>query len=127
MGSSSSKGAGGFRVFRVVPEGPGEEAGLEVFFDYVVEVNGIVVESAQQSFATMIKVCSHFCVSSKYHQQGSEGKRVKLTVYNCRTHNLRGMPHTCVHLVYTCLRCSRNPACVGRARIAWSGSEVRLY
>jgi hypothetical protein len=75
MGSGNSKGASGFRVFRVVPGGPAHEAGLEIFFDYVVEVNGIVVDSETQSFAAMIK--------------DEEGKRVKLTVYNCRTQALR--------------------------------------
>ena len=75
MGSGGSKGAAGFRVFRVVAGGPADEAGLEIFFDYVVEVDGTVVESDQQSFSSMIK--------------DKEGKRVKLTVYNCRTQALR--------------------------------------
>lgn len=75
MGSGNSKGAGGFRVFRVVTGGPADQAGLELFFDYVVEVNGVVVESDKQSLALMIK--------------DQEGKRVKLTVYNCRTQALR--------------------------------------
>jgi hypothetical protein len=77
MGSASSKGAGGFRIFSIIPGGPGDVAGLEVFFDFVVEVNGVVVESEKQSFFSMVK--------------DYEGKRVKLTVYNCRTHSLRGM------------------------------------
>ena len=77
MGSSSSKGAGGFRIFSVIPSSPGDVAGLEVFFDFVVEVNGVVVESDKQSFFSMVK--------------DFEGKRVKLTVYNCRSHSLRGM------------------------------------
>jgi C-terminal processing protease CtpA/Prc len=64
MGAGSSKGAGGFRVFRVFPDSPAAEAGLEVFFDYVVEVDGNVVESEQQSFFSMIKVCNDFCVSA---------------------------------------------------------------
>jgi hypothetical protein len=75
MGSGSSKGAGGFRVFRLVPGGPAHEAGLEVFFDFIAEVDGTIVESDQQSFSSMIKE--------------KEGKRVKLTVYNCRTQALR--------------------------------------
>ena len=75
MGSGNSKGAGGFRVFRIVEGGPASEAGLEIFFDFVVEVNGVVVESDKQSLALMIK--------------DQEGKRVKLTVYNCRTQALR--------------------------------------
>lgn len=75
MGSGSSKGFGGFRVFRVVEGGPASEAGLEIFFDFVVEVNGVVIESDKQSLALMIK--------------DQQGKRVKLTVYNCRTQALR--------------------------------------
>ena len=66
MGASSSKGAGGFRVFRVFPDGPAAEAGLEVFFDYVVEVDGNVVESEQQSFFSMIKVCNHVGVNTSF-------------------------------------------------------------
>ena len=57
MGSGPSKNASGFRVFRVSGGSPASEAGLEVFFDYIVEVDGKPIESEQQSFLSMIKVC----------------------------------------------------------------------
>ena len=109
MGSGSSTGAGGFRIFTIVPNSPADVAGLEVFFDFVVEVNGMVVESDKQSFFSMVK--------------DFEGKRVKLTVYNCRSHSLRGMSSSCLQIILIG-RCVCDSPPVGRARPAGFGSQI---
>lgn len=56
MGNSSSGGTGGFRVCRVAPNSPGSVANFEVFFDYIVQVGGTLIESGDQSFSDLIKV-----------------------------------------------------------------------
>lgn len=64
------------RVFRVSPGSPAQEAGLEVFFDFIVEINGAKLDPAsQQVFAEKIKE--------------SENAAAKMTVYNTRAHSTR--------------------------------------
>lgn len=76
MGGSSSHEIGGVRVFKVHPGSPAAEAGLEVFFDFIVEVNGTKIEpSCQQAFAEKI--------------QESENSQAKLLVFNTRAHSTR--------------------------------------
>ncbi|CAE8678612.1 unnamed protein product [Polarella glacialis] len=72
---SSSDEIGGFRIFKVNPGSPASEAGLEVFFDFIIEINGTQMDSDQTVFAKCI--------------QDSEGQRAKLVVYNLRTHTSR--------------------------------------
>jgi len=76
MGGNVSQEVGGVRVFKVIPGSPAAEAGLEVFFDFIIEVNGFKIEpSCQQVFAEKI--------------QESENAQAKLKVFNTRSHNLR--------------------------------------
>lgn len=76
MGGSSSSELGGVRVFKVSPGGPAAEAGLEVYFDFIVEVNGKPMDnSGQQAFAEKIAAC--------------ENQAAKFTVYNTRAHSKR--------------------------------------
>jgi len=76
MGGNASQEVGGVRVFKVNPGSPAAEAGLEVFFDFIVEVNGFKIDqNCQQVFAEKI--------------QESENAQAKLTVYNARAHNTR--------------------------------------
>lgn len=56
MGNGTSKSTAGFRVCHIAAGSPGDAVGLEVFFDYIVEVNGIVIQSREQSFSDLIKV-----------------------------------------------------------------------
>lgn len=76
-GATSSLELGGVRVFKVVPGSPAAEAGLEVFFDFILEVNGSKLDdnSSQQSFAEKIAACENQCA--------------KLTVYNTRSQKER--------------------------------------
>lgn len=66
---------GGFRVFKVNPGSPAFEAGLEVFFDFIVEIAGQRMDSAEKNFFEQI--------------QGSENTKTRLVVYNIRTHSSR--------------------------------------
>ncbi|GIX65513.1 Golgi reassembly-stacking protein 2 [Babesia caballi] len=71
--------SGGLRVHRVYPNGPGEKAGFEVFFDYIVEAdhNGYCDDSDD----TLMRFTSY--VSSKENQE------ITLNVYNARKRSLR--------------------------------------
>jgi len=76
MGASTSQDIGGVRVFKVSPGSPAQEAGLEVFFDFIVEINGAKLDpNSQQVFAQHIKE--------------SENTLAKMIVYNTRMHNTR--------------------------------------
>lgn len=76
MGGSASQEIGGVRVFKVSPGSPAQEAGLEVFFDFILEVNGTKIDpSSQQVFAEKI--------------QESENGQAKMTVFNTRAHSTR--------------------------------------
>lgn len=76
MGGSASQEIGGVRVFKVSPGSPAAEAGLEVFFDFILEVNGSKMDSGyQQSFAQKV--------------QESENGTAKFVVYNSRVHSVR--------------------------------------
>lgn len=74
-GGQSAPEEGGFRIFKVNAGSPAFEAGLEVFFDFIIEINGVKVESDQTSFFEKIKA--------------AENQRTKLVVYNIRTHSYR--------------------------------------
>lgn len=72
MGSGSSSEIGGVRVFKVNRGSPAAEAGLEVFFDFIINVNGTEMDQdGQQSFADKIK--------------GAENGSLTMQVYNVRT------------------------------------------
>lgn len=74
MGSGASSEIGGVRVFKVSPGGPAFEAGLEVFFDFIVAVAGVPMVQGPL-FAEKI--------------QEHENKQVKLTVFNTRANLTR--------------------------------------
>jgi len=75
MGGGQSIEIGGFRIFKVNDGSPAAEAGLEVFFDFIVEINGVVMDADQTTFAKAI--------------QDAENQRTKLVVQNIRTHTSR--------------------------------------
>jgi len=76
MGGSASTEISGQRVFKVNPGSPAAEAGLEVFFDFIVAVNGEKFEPGEQSsFAKAIKE--------------AENGTAKLTVFNTRANVTR--------------------------------------
>lgn len=76
MGGSASTEIGGVRVFKVSPGSPAAEAGLEVFFDFIVAINGVNLEPGEQS------------VFAK-HIQDAENGTAKITVYNTRANMTR--------------------------------------
>lgn len=72
MGSGQSSATpGGFRCFKVSAGSPAYESGLEVFFDFVVEIGGSRLESDDKE------------LYRKIHE--AENKETKLVVYNIRT------------------------------------------
>jgi hypothetical protein len=76
MGGSNSTEIGGVRVFKVCPASPASEAGLEVFFDFILEINGVKMDpSGQQQFAKVIS--------------DAENGSAKLQVFNTRSNTAR--------------------------------------
>ncbi|CAJ1410737.1 unnamed protein product [Effrenium voratum] len=75
MGGNQSAEVGGFRIFKVNDGSPAAEAGLEVFFDFIVEINGQPMDADQGTFAQAIAQ--------------AENQRTKLVVNNIRTHTSR--------------------------------------
>ncbi|CAE7535505.1 GORASP2 [Symbiodinium sp. KB8] len=73
--STMSIEVGGFRIFKVNPGSPAAEAGLEVFFDFIVEIDGVHMDADQATFASAI--------------QEAENQRTKLVVHNIRAHTAR--------------------------------------
>ncbi|ORM40602.1 Golgi reassembly-stacking protein 1 [Babesia sp. Xinjiang] len=70
---------GGLRVHRVYPNGPAEEAGFEIFFDYIMEADHNAY--CDDSDETLMSFTSY--ISSKENQE------VTLNVYNARQKSLR--------------------------------------
>ncbi|KAK1939734.1 hypothetical protein X943_002718 [Babesia divergens] len=81
MGANSSTvmPPGGLRVHRVYPNGPGEEAGFEVFFDYILEANNN--RYCDDSEETLMRFTSFIA--------SQENQEVTLNVYNARKKSLR--------------------------------------
>eukprot|EP00922_Rhytidocystis_sp_ex-Travisia-forbesii_P041443 GHVS01061905.1.p1 GENE.GHVS01061905.1~~GHVS01061905.1.p1 ORF type:complete len:481 (+),score=64.49 GHVS01061905.1:233-1675(+) len=79
MGAGQSDANGGFRIFKVSRNSPAERAGLEVFFDYIVEIDDLQVihasEESQRSFFEKVQQCVN--------------QQIKLVVYNMRTKQFR--------------------------------------
>lgn len=63
----------GFRVHKVEPGSPGDDAGLQSILDYIVVANGVRLDRDDGSFVRMI--------------QESKGQEMRLCVFN--THTLR--------------------------------------
>lgn len=76
MGSGSSTEIQGVRVFKVIPGSPAAEAGLEVFFDFILEADGARLDPQhQQVFAEKIGA--------------NENKPMRIVVYNARVNATR--------------------------------------
>ena len=77
MGTASSKISqdGGFRVYSITPGSPAAAAGLEVFFDFIIDVGGIPILSETPSFASLVK--------------DHENEEVSLDVFNLCTRDTR--------------------------------------
>jgi len=71
----SAEEAGGFRIFKVNAGSPAAEAGLEVFFDFIVEISGVKMAADQSVFFEKI--------------QEAENVGAKLVVHNIRTNTSR--------------------------------------
>lgn len=75
MGSKHSlPAAGGYRVMKVSEDSPASCKGLEIFFDYIVQMNNVQLIDASR------KTYEEFIETIKDH----ENKSVQLHVYNCR-------------------------------------------
>ncbi|EKX72987.1 conserved hypothetical protein [Theileria equi strain WA] len=83
MGANSSKGTatGGLRVHRVYPNGPGELAGIELFFDYILEADGNVYNDDSDD---TLRLFTSYIASQ-------ENKEVTLTIYNARKKSIRSV------------------------------------
>uniref|UniRef100_A0A0G4HLE1 PDZ GRASP-type domain-containing protein n=1 Tax=Chromera velia CCMP2878 TaxID=1169474 RepID=A0A0G4HLE1_9ALVE len=76
MGAGQSDESGsGFRVFKVGKGSPADKAGLEVFFDFIFEVEGHPTTEDQRDFFQRILV--------------NKDRNVRLTVYNSRLKAVR--------------------------------------
>ncbi|BAM41332.1 uncharacterized protein TOT_030000595 [Theileria orientalis strain Shintoku] len=81
MGAHSSKSPpnGGLRVHRVYPNGPGDVAGIEPFFDYVLDADGYTyTDDSDETLNLFTKYVSDH-----------ENQQICLNVYNARKKNIR--------------------------------------
>ena len=66
----------GFKLFPQVCEtSPGGRAGLQAYFDFIISINGVVLEEDDDDFKRILKE--------------NEGKEVLLRVYNSKTFSIR--------------------------------------
>ncbi|CDR97553.1 -Golgi reassembly-stacking protein 1 [Babesia bigemina] len=81
MGGNTSRviPTGGLRVHRVYPNGPAEDVGFEIFFDYIMEADHN--SYSDDSDETLMSFTSY--ISSKENQE------ISLNVYNARKKSLR--------------------------------------
>ncbi|EAN30984.2 GRASP55/65 PDZ-like domain protein [Theileria parva strain Muguga] len=81
MGASSSKCPpnGGLRVHRVYPNGPGDVAGVEPFFDYILDVDGYTYTDDSDETLNLF---------TKYVND-HENQQIALSIYNARKKNIR--------------------------------------
>ncbi|CAF3579315.1 unnamed protein product [Rotaria sp. Silwood1] len=86
LGSSNIKipggGTEGFHVLRVQDGSPGHKAGLEAYFDFIVSINGIRLDTDNDRFKEVLKE--------------NIGKPVELLVYSSKTQTVRQLtliPH----------------------------------
>lgn len=84
IGSSSLNipggGTEGFHVLRVQSGSPGHKAGLEPYFDFIVSINGIRLDTDNDRFKEILKV--------------NINKPVDLLVYNSKTQIVRSVQLT---------------------------------
>ena len=86
LGGSNLKvpggGTEGFHVLRVQDGSPGHKAGLEAYFDFIVTINGVRLDTDNDRFKEVLK--------------GNVGKPVELLVYSSKTQTVRQLtliPH----------------------------------
>ena len=75
MGNEASSDYSGYRVLSVQPNSPGEEAGLDSYFDFVVAANNVQLLTEDSEFLDIIK--------------DHEGKDLELIVYNSKRDETR--------------------------------------
>ncbi|ANQ06972.1 Uncharacterized protein PCOAH_00015290 [Plasmodium coatneyi] len=80
MGAAHVKeGRGGYRIVRICPEGPMSECDVEIFFDYIVQIEDVKLQDASRK------------TYESFMQKVREGenKEVRLLVYSCRYDKLK--------------------------------------
>ncbi|GAB65384.1 hypothetical protein PCYB_061160 [Plasmodium cynomolgi strain B] len=80
MGAGHAKeGSGGYRIVRICPEGPVSECDMEIFFDYIVQIEDVKLQDASRK------------TYESFMQKVREGenKEVRLLVYSCRYDKLK--------------------------------------
>jgi len=80
MGGTQSSENTGFRIFKVNPASPAAEAGLEIFFDFITEINGTKLQANQKAFFDTIVA--------------NENKEMTCSVYNIKTGETRTLKIT---------------------------------
>lgn len=82
IGSSSLNipggGTEGFHVLRVQEGSPGHKAGLEPYFDFIININGVRLDTDNDKFKEILKE--------------NINKPVELLVYNSKTQAVRQLP-----------------------------------
>ena len=68
-------GTQGFHVLTVVEGSPGHRAGLEAYFDFIVSIDGIRLNTDTDKFKVVVNE--------------NVNKSVELTIYNSKTHSIR--------------------------------------
>lgn len=73
-------GTDAYHILRVQEASPGQKAGLEAFFDYIISINGIRLNQDNEQLKTIL--------------EKSINQPVQLTVFNARTELIRQVPLT---------------------------------
>ncbi|SBT32611.1 golgi re-assembly stacking protein 1 [Plasmodium ovale wallikeri] len=85
MGAGQAKEiSGGYRIVRICEDGPVSMCDLEIFFDYIVQIDDVqLIDASRSTYDNFIE---------KVKQ--NEGKEVMLKVYNCRYNQVKDIKVT---------------------------------
>ncbi|SBS81364.1 golgi re-assembly stacking protein 1, putative [Plasmodium ovale] len=85
MGAGQAKEiSGGYRIVRICEDGPVSMCDLEIFFDYIVQIDDLqLIDASRSTYDNFIE---------KVRQ--NEGKEVMLKVYNCRYNQVKDIKVT---------------------------------
>ncbi|XP_060516775.1 Golgi reassembly-stacking protein 2 [Cylas formicarius] len=70
-------GSDGYHVLRVQENSPGEKAGLQPFFDFIISINGTRLDKDDDTLKQILK--------------SGIGKQLPVTVYSCKTQSVRSV------------------------------------
>eukprot|EP01130_Rhizamoeba_saxonica_P002114 TRINITY_DN11922_c0_g1_i1.p1 TRINITY_DN11922_c0_g1~~TRINITY_DN11922_c0_g1_i1.p1 ORF type:complete len:238 (-),score=41.12 TRINITY_DN11922_c0_g1_i1:38-751(-) len=82
MGNNNSLPTVGYHVLQVAPNSPAEYAGIEAYFDFIVSVNGTVIQNDDIFFSTIAKNIGNEVTLNLYNTNSKEYRDVVLSPSN---------------------------------------------